>query len=124
MELAIGLIGGFLLGIAASSIAWVITEYAARPSLDMIPDSNRSQGQIAGEVPHEFYHVRVMNLPAIWPIPGRRPAWACAARIEVFNLDGTPAISGDVHARWTSQPEPLLPVAAQGQVGAVLELHD
>lgn len=121
MELAVGLIGGFLFGIAASSIAWVLTEYAARPSLDLIPDSNRSQGRLADGVLHEFYHVKVVNRPAMWPVPGRRPAWACAAGIQVFNVDGTPAISGDVHARWTSQPEPLLPVAVQGQMGAVLD---
>ena len=42
MELAVGLIGGFLLGILASGIAWLITEYAAGPSLDIVPDQNRA----------------------------------------------------------------------------------
>lgn len=117
MELAVG----FLLGIVASTIAWLITEYAASPSLDIVPDSNRFQGQSAGNPPHEFYHVRVLNLPARWPLPGRRPAWACSATLEVFRQDGSPAITSDIQARWTSQPEPLLPVVAQGQVGNVLD---
>jgi hypothetical protein len=121
MQLAVGLIGGFLLGILASGIAWLITEYAAGPFLDVVADPNRAQGQSPDNPPHEFYHVRVQNLPAKWPLPGRRPAWACTARIDVFRLDGSRAVPGDIIARWTSQPEPLLPVVSQGQVGNVLD---
>jgi hypothetical protein len=121
MELAVGLIGGFLLGILASGIAWLITEYAAGPSLDIVLDQSRAQGQSPGNPPHEFYHVRVRNLPAKWPLPGRRPAWACTAKIDIFQQDGNRAVTGDIIARWTSQPEPLLPVVSQGQVGNVLD---
>jgi hypothetical protein len=121
MELTVGLIGGFLLGILASGIAWLVTEYAASPSLDIVVDQNRARGQSQGNPPHEFYHVRVRNVPARRPLLGRRPAWACTARIDVFRQDGSRAITGDVIARWTSQPEPLLPVVTQGQVGNVLD---
>src|SRR5437773_263330 len=121
MELVVGLIGGFLLGILASGIAWFITESATRPSLDIVVDQNRAHGQSPGNPPHEFYHVRVRNVPATRPLPGRRPAWACTASIDVFRQDGSRVIAGDVIARWTSQPEPLLPVIAQGQVGNVLD---
>jgi hypothetical protein len=121
MELAIGLIGGFLLGILASAIAWLITERASGPCLDIVVDQNRAQGQSSGNPPHEFYHVRVRNISAKWPLPGRRPAWACTASVEVFQRDGSRTITGDVIARWTSQPEPLLPVVTQGQVGNVLD---
>lgn len=117
MEIALG----FLLGIVASTIAWLITEYATSPSLDIVPDTNRFRGQSPGNPPHEFYHVRVLNLPARWPLLGRRPAWACSATLEVFREEASPAIISDVYARWTSQPEPLLPVVAQGQVGNVLD---
>jgi hypothetical protein len=64
MELAIGLVGGFILGILGSTIAWVISEYLARPCLEIRVDGNRAQGQLPGNPPHEFYHVRVMNLPS------------------------------------------------------------
>jgi hypothetical protein len=121
MELSLGLLGGFLFGIAASTIAWVISEYLARPFLRIEVDQNRAQGQSPNNPPHEFYHVRVANLPARWPVPGRRPAWACTATIEVFGEDGTRRINGEIAGRWTSQPEPLLPVVAQGQVGNVLD---
>ena len=69
MELVVGLIGGFLFGIVASGIAWLIAEYAVRPLLDIAVDNYRSQGQSPGNPPHEFYHVRVRNLPATRPLP-------------------------------------------------------
>lgn len=116
-----GLIVAFLLGVLASAIAWLIGEYAARPLLNIVPDQNHSRGQSPGNPPHEFFHVRARNVPASWPLPGRSPAWACTASIEVFRDDGTRVATGDVHARWTSQPEPLLPVVAQGQTGNVLD---
>ena len=121
MELAVGLLGGFVLGILASTIAWSITERAAGPRLEIVEDRNRFQGQTPGNPPHEFFHVRVRNIPARWPVPGRRPAWACTATIGVLRDDGSRMIAGDIFARWTSQPEPLLPVLAQGQPGNVLD---
>jgi hypothetical protein len=117
MELA----AGFLLGIFASTIAWLITEYAARPALAITPDTHRFQAQSVGNPPHEFYHVRVANLPAVGPLPGRRPAWACSATLDVFRRDGSRVNDSDIHGRWTSQPEPLLPVVAGEWVRNVLD---
>lgn len=112
---------GFGLGILASGTAWLLSEYAVRPLLDIIVDPNRSQGQNPGPHPHEFYHVRVRNLPARWPLPGRRPAWSCRGTIEVLRPDGSRAVPEEIQARWTSQPEPLLPVIAGHHVGSVLD---
>lgn len=121
MDLAIGLLGGFVLGIGASSIAWMITERLSQPKLEVRPDSSRYQAQLVGSAGHEFYHVVVSNAPTRWPVPGRQPAWACTARVEVYRPDGSREIAGEVHARWTSQPEPLLPVVVQGQQANVLD---
>jgi hypothetical protein len=122
MELAIGLFGGFVLGILGSTIAWVISEYLARPLLAISVDTNRARGQTAPEnPPHEFYHILVTNQPSRWPVPGRRPAWACTSTIEVFREDGKPAVEGRIIGRWTSQPEPVLPVVSEGQVGGVVD---
>jgi hypothetical protein len=105
------LIYGFLLGIGASTAATVFYEYATRPLLEIrLDQAGRAQGQVPGQAPHEFYHLTIRNLPAWWPFPGRRPAWSCKASIEAFNPDGSPAVSDPVPGRWTSQPEPLLPV--------------
>jgi hypothetical protein len=119
MELVVGLVGGFLFGIMASIIAWVISERLARPNLDIVVDESRAQIDAPDGAAVEFYHVKVRNIPPKWLWPGRRPAWACTATIEVFREDGTRAINGDIHGRWTSQPEPLLPVVSQGQPGNV-----
>lgn len=116
-----GIVVGFFLGILASVIAWLLTEKAVRPSLDIVVDQKRAQGQSQDYPPHAFYHVRVRNVPAICLSAGRRPAWACTASIDVFRQDGSRAITGDVKARWTSQPEPLLPVVAQGRAENVLD---
>jgi hypothetical protein len=113
---------GFLLGIAASAIAALVYEYGTRPKLKtVLDDSGRAQGQAPGNPPHEFYHLSVRNLPPMWPLPGRRPGWACRATLEVFNQDGSRAIPDAVPARWTSQPEPLLPAITGGQVGNLLD---
>ncbi len=112
---------GFVLGILASAVAWLITEYAVRPLLVITPDASRFQGQSQGNPPHEFYHVRIANAPAKWPLPGRRPAWACSVTLDVFRDDGSRVNTDAIHGRWTSQPEPLLPVLAGGQVGNILD---
>ena len=67
---------GFILGILASSIAALVYEYASRPLLEAVADdSGRAQGQVHDEKPHEFYHLKVRNLPAKWPLSGRKPDW-------------------------------------------------
>src|SRR5215471_20989433 len=98
-ELVVGLLVGFVLGILGNMIAWVISEYWARPYLGMAVDRNRSQGAHPENPPHEFYHVLVTNLPSWWPVRGRRPAWACTATIEVFGEDGRRLIDEEIHAR-------------------------
>ncbi|RKY10552.1 MAG: hypothetical protein DRP65_06420 [Planctomycetota bacterium] len=118
MELALG----FLLGIIASGIAALVYEYSTRPLLKtLVDDSGRAQGQLPNEKPHEFYHLKVRNLPAKCPLPGRKPAWSCKANIEVFNTDGSRVIQDPIPARWTSQPEPLVPVLQAGQPANLLD---
>jgi hypothetical protein len=113
---------GFLLGILASAIAAVFYEYASRPLLDIVVDtSGRAQGQLGNNPPHEFYHAKVRNLPAKWPLSGRKPAWSTKATIEVFAADGSRAIPDTITARWASQPEPLLPVVYAGQPANLLD---
>ena len=113
---------GFILGILASSIAALVYEYATRPLIETVADdSGRAQGQVPDEKPHEFYHLKVRNLPAKWPLSGRKPAWSCKATIEVFNTDGSRAIKEPIPARWTSQPEPLIPILQAGQHANLLD---
>lgn len=110
------LVIGFVFGIIASGIAAIMYERATRPKLEVtLDDEPRAQGQIQGRPPHEFYHVKVRNRAAVWPLPGRKPAWSCKALIEVLDTHGSRVISQPIHARWTSQPEPLLPGVAGGQ---------
>jgi len=113
---------GFILGILASSIAALVYEYATRPLIETVADdSGRAQGQGPDEKPYEFYHLKVRNLPAKWPLSGRKPAWSCKATIEVFNTDGGRAIKEPINARWTSQPEPLIPILQAGQLANLLD---
>jgi hypothetical protein len=113
---------GFFLGIAASTIAALVFEYSVRPKLEvLIDDAARAQGHISGTPPHEFYHLRVRNLPGRYPFPGRRPAWRVRATLEVFRLDGSRAIAEAIQVRWTSHPEPLVPVVAEGQPTNMLD---
>lgn len=108
---------GFALGIVASAIAAICIEYGARPLLAIVADdSGRALGQLPGQPRHEFYHVKVRNLPARRPLPGRRPAWSCKSNLEVFAADGRPLLSAPIRARWTSQPEPVFPIADQGRI--------
>ena len=107
---------GFLLGIVASGIAAIVYERATRPLLEiLLDDGQRALGQYPGLPPLEFFHLKVRNRSAIWPLPGRKPAWSCKATIEVLNAEGAKAISEPIYARWTSQPEPLMPAVTGSQ---------
>ncbi|MBU4258111.1 MAG: hypothetical protein KKI12_06310 [Proteobacteria bacterium] len=116
------LLAGFLLGILASGIAALVYEYASRPFLETVTDdSGRAQGQLPDAKPHEFYHLKVRNRPAKWPLPGRKPGWSSKATIEIFNTDGSRVIENPIPARWTSQPEPLIPILQAGQPANLLD---
>ena len=41
--------------------------------------------------------------------------------LEVFRLDGSSAIAGAIPARWTSQPEPLIPIGSGRQVVNIVD---
>lgn len=112
MDVAIGLVGGFLLGIAASTIAWLVSERWAAPLPTLLVDSMRFRGQVGSNPPHEFFHVCVRNAAARWPVVTRRAAWACTARLSVLDEAGNRVFSDDIPARWTSQPEPLIPTSS------------
>ena len=107
---------GFLLGIIASSVSVLIYEYASRPRLRTVMDDG---GKAGGTHPdggeYEFYHLKVCNLPAKRPLPGRKPAWSSSAHIEVFDLFGQRVIPDNIPVRWTSQPEPLERAIKDGQ---------
>jgi hypothetical protein len=112
----------FIFGILASWIAAIIYERTTRPKLALGLDKGpRALGKIEEKAPHEFYHVRVKNRPVRWPLPGRKPAWSCKAKIEVFNLDGTRAIKEAIQGRWTSQPEPLVPAVSNDQTVNIVD---
>jgi hypothetical protein len=121
METVIGQLPGAIFGFLVSLLTWIFTERVSSPKLEIVVDEDRGLGQFPGNPPHEFYHVRVRNVLPKYRLHGRKPAWACRATIEVFRPDGGRVIADDVIARWTSQPEPLLPVVAQGEAGYVLD---
>jgi len=114
---------GFIFGIIASTLATLMIDYGTRPLLKIfLDDSPRAQGQIPNQPPHEFYHLKVRNVSAQWPLPGRRPAWSCKATIEIFDLNGTiRVIPETIVARWPSQPEPLLPTLSSGHLYNILD---
>lgn len=113
---------GFVLGILASSIAALVYGYGTRPLLQvLLDDSQRAQGQKPGQAPHAFYHLKIRNIPSRWPLPGRKPAWACKATIEVLDLNGKHVIPDAIIGRWSSQPEPLLPAVNSGQAINILD---
>ncbi len=113
---------GFLLGIVASGIAAIFYERITRSLLQVqLDEGPRATGQHPGLPPHEFYHLKVRNSPAVWPFPGRKPAWSCKATIEVLSTDGTKAVAEPIHVRWTSQPEPLTPAIAGNQSVSVVD---
>ena len=105
----------FAVGVIASAIAALIYEYGTGPLLKVsIDESLRAPGQLSGEPPHEFYHLKVTNIKPKWPLPNRKPAWSCKATLEVFHLNGQRAIPEFVTARWPSKPEPLKPEMVDG----------
>jgi hypothetical protein len=107
---------GFLLGIVASGIAAVLYERATSPLIEISLDGRPlALGQYGNLPPLAFYHLKVRNLPTRLPLSSRKPAWSSKATIEVFNPDGTRAIAEPIHARWPSQPEPLIPAVAGNQ---------
>lgn len=106
------LLFGFLLGILASAIAWLISEKWVQPRPVLQLDEQRFMGQSGQNPPHEFFHVVVKNAAARWPLKIRRPAWACQARITVVEPVDALGASPNIIARWTSQPEPLTPTNA------------
>src|SRR5713101_3589897 len=121
----------FVLGMISSGIIAILYDYATRPRLKALIDEARAQGQLPQNPAHEFYHVKVRNLPAAWDIlppiilrilPGPRPAWSCKATIQVFNSDGSVAIQDVIQARWPSQPEPIQQFLPQGQLVNVVDL--
>lgn len=107
---------GFVLGIVASGIAAVLYERATSPLVEIsLDDRPLALGQYGNLPPLAFYHLKVRNLSSRLPLSSRKPAWSSKATIEVFNPDGTRAIAEPIHARWTSQPEPLIPAVAGDQ---------
>lgn len=113
---------GFLFGIVASGIAACFYEYATQPLLKIFIDNlRRAQGQIDNCPPDEFYHLKVQNVPSKLPLLGRRPAWSCKATLDIFNADGSRTIQNPIEVRWTSQPEPLIPVVDSGHPGRMID---
>jgi hypothetical protein len=110
----------FASGILASGIAALIYDHVTRARLCIaIDESGRVRGNTNGL--HEFHHLVVQNRSAIVPFASRRPAWSTKADIEVFDAHDKPVIQGPVYARWTSQPEPLIPVVSGGAAMNVLD---
>lgn len=104
MELLLGLV----LGIAASAIAGVAFDHLTSPKLEIEVDSApRALGDLPDGTKLEYHHVVVRNARTRWPLPGRRPAWACQASVSVFRWNGEPLTIVPIRARWASQPEPV-----------------
>jgi hypothetical protein len=112
---------GFVLGMFSSGIVVILYEYITQPDLIMKLDTKRTQGfHPNNNKPFEFYHVIVLNKPPYFIMPSRKPAWACQARIDVFDNKNTLIIK-EVQARWTSQPDPLLPAVAGNSVANLID---
>ena len=102
------LFAGFLLGILASGIAALVFDRATSPKLEIVVDSGaRALGDLPDGTKLEYHHVVVRNARTPWPLPGRRPAWACQASITVFKWTGEPLTVVPIRARWASQPMPV-----------------
>jgi hypothetical protein len=100
---------GFVLGIVASGLAWLLSEKWVQPKPEVKLDAQRFMGQSGRNPPHEFFHVVIRNAAARWPLKIRRPAWACEARITIVEPIDALGASPTIIARWTSQPEPVTP---------------
>jgi hypothetical protein len=99
---------GFVLGIAASGVAAVVFDHMTSPKLEVVIDPGpRALGDLPGGTKLEYHHVLVRNVRTAWPLPGRRPAWACQANLTIFKWTGEPLTVVPVRARWASQPMPV-----------------
>lgn len=112
------LIIGFVLGIFGT----IFYEHATDPLIELSLDERPlASGQHSDQPPHAFYHLRIHNLPAKLPFSSRKPAWSSKAIIEVFDLNGNRVIADPIHARWPSQPEPLMPAVEGNQQVMLLD---
>ncbi len=113
---------GFFLGIVASGIAAALYDWFTRPLVEIsLDDRPLALGQYPNLPPLAFYHLKVRNLPAKLPLSSRKPAWSSKATIDVFKPAGTRVIAEPIHARWTSQPEPLAPAVSGNQLISVVD---
>lgn len=102
------LFAGFVFGIVASGIVALVFDRATSPKLEILVDSGpRAVGDLPDGTKLEYHHVVVRNARTPWPLPGRRPAWACQASITVFKWTGEPLTVVPIRARWASQPMPV-----------------
>lgn len=112
----------FFLGVVASAAVVLWYEYSTRPLLRvLLDDTPPAKGHAEGRSPHAFYHLKVRNEAAVWPLPGRKPAWSCKATIELLDQDGNLTLTEPIIGRWISQPEPLIPVIHEGQVLNIID---
>lgn len=112
------LLAGFFLGVGASAIVALAFEYASGPKLRI----TRDHGARARAGSIEYYHVVVRNPPTSWPLPSRRPAWACRATLNVCDSHGQSVTGSPVLARWSSQPEPITSFSVGAQVVMAADL--
>ena len=108
------------MGLLSSGIVVLIYERKTQPDLEISLDPKRTLGFFGGKVPFEFYHVIIRNKPPGRFFPTRKPAWACHAILDVLDSSGRVLIK-DVQARWTSQPEPLIPALQGNTISNLLD---
>jgi hypothetical protein len=113
----IGYIISFCLGLLTSGIIVLLYERGTRPLLKVLPaDLSRAQFTNPSQTRGEFYHVKVQNQPAMWPLTSRRPAWSCKVTLEILDSVGNRTLAEPIIAKWASQPEPLLPGNDRGNI--------
>jgi len=111
------LFAGFLLGILASGIAALVFDRATSPKLEIDLDASpRALGELGDGTKQEYHHVVVRNARTRLGLPGRRPAWACQATLEIFRWTGEPMTVVPIKARWASQPMPVSSFVHGGQI--------
>lgn len=113
---------GFVTGAVSSGVVAVALERAVRPKLKILIDTGHAKGQIGKNPPHELFHVRVHNIPARWPLAGRKPAWSTQAHLSIVSHDGEATLIGPVPARWSSQPEPIVAISSGQGIVQVLDV--